>query len=494
MLTNRLFGREREVALLDSVYASGSPEFVAIYGRRRIGKTYLIREYFEGRGAVYFEFTGQKDAALNVQLNDFRETLEKVFYSGKPIPRLDSWKSAFKTLAEALRATQNVQKAERAVVILDELPWMATPKSGLIPALDHIWNTQLSTMPEVILVVCGSAASWMIDHLIQAKGGLHNRITRRIRLMPFTLPESISFLKSRHIKLSLRAAAELYMAIGGVPYYLNQIDKRLSVSQNIASLCFSESGVLRTEFTSLFRALFGESDIYEKIVRTLAKRRGGVSRTDLLTALKAESGGSLNRKLGELEEAGFIARITPYDKRKKNALYRIIDPYVYFYLAWIEKAPNGIFVNQGEAYWLDKIRTSSYQAWAGYTFENLCLTHAQYIQKALRLDHIPCDTGGWNHIPPKGHPDQGAQIDLLFDRADDTISLCEIKFNAEPFSIDKTYAKVLQRKLDVFQTQTQTRKTLQLVLITFDDFKPNIWSEDLIDVAVDATEIFGGHP
>src|SRR5580692_321614 len=223
MLTNHLFGREREVALLDSVYASGSPEFVAIYGRRRIGKTYLIREYFRGRGTVYFEFTGQKDAALNVQLNDFRETLEKVFYSGKPIPRLDSWKSAFKTLAEALRATQSVQKAERAVVILDELPWMATPKSGLIPALDHIWNTQLSTLPEVILVVCGSAASWMIDHLIQAKGGLHNRITRRIRLMPFTLPESIGFLKSRNIKLSLRATAELYMAIGGVPYYLNQI-------------------------------------------------------------------------------------------------------------------------------------------------------------------------------------------------------------------------------------------------------------------------------
>lgn len=494
MPTNHLFGREREIALLDTVYGSGSAEFVAIYGRRRIGKTYLIREYFEDRNTVYFEFTGQKDAALTLQLNDFRETLEKILYSGKPIPRLDSWKSAFKTLAEALRATQKIQKAERAVVILDELPWMATPKSGLISALDHIWNTQLSTMPEVILVVCGSAASWMIDHLIHAKGGLHNRITRRIRLMPFTLPEAIGFLKSRNIKLSLRATAELYMAIGGVPYYLNQIDKRLSASQNIAALCFSENGVLRTEFTSLFRALFGESDIYEKIVRILARRRGGVSRTDLLTALKAESGGSINRKLGELEEAGFIARITPYDKRKKNALYRIIDPYVYFYLAWIEKAPNGIFVNQGEAYWLEKSRTPSFQAWAGYTFENLCLTHAPSIQRALKLDHIPCETGSWNYIPPKGHGDEGAQIDLLFDRADDTISLCEIKFNAEAFSIEKTYAKALQRKLDVFQTHTETRKTLQLVLITFNSFKRNIWSEDLIDVALDATDIFGRDP
>jgi hypothetical protein len=225
---------------------------------------------------------------------------------------------------------------------------------------------------------------------------------------------------------------------------------------------------------------------------TLAKRRGGVSRNELLTALEAESGGSLNRKLGELEEAGFIARITPYDKRRKHALYRIIDPYVYFYLAWIETAPSGIFVDQGEAYWLEKFRTPSYQAWAGYTFENLCLTHASYIQRTLQLDHIPCETGSWNHIPPKGHRDQGARIDLHFDRADDTISLCEIKFKIEMLSIDKAYAKELQRKLDVFQTQTQTRKTLKLVLITSNGFKPNIWSEDLIDVALDAAEIFGG--
>jgi hypothetical protein len=488
---DRFFGREKEVTLLDEVCKSGSPEFVAVYGRRRVGKTHLIREYFRNREALYFEFTGQKDATLTVQLNDFKETLESVFYRGTPLPRLDSWNTAFKTLATALRATLDSRKTERAVVFLDELPWMATPKSGLIQALDHVWNTQLTKMPEVILVVCGSAASWMIDNLIHAKGGLHNRITRQIRLLPFTLPETIGFLKTRNVKLGFRPVVELYMAIGGIPHYLKQVNKRLSAAQNIAHLCFSESGALRTEFTSLFRALFGESDSYDKIVRILARKRAGIGRTELLSALKTESGGSLNRRLKELEEAGFIARMTPYDKKKKNAVYRLIDPYVYFYLSWIEGAPGGVFSGNGVQYWLDKSRTPAYQAWAGYTFENLCLTHSLWIQKALGLDHIGCTVGSWSYIPPKGQRSrQGAQIDLLFDRADDVISLCEIKFSTGVFSVEKGYARELKHKIETFQDITGTRKDIQLALITFDGFKPNLWSEDLVDISLDAKTIF----
>ena len=367
------------------------------------------------------------------------------------------------------------------VVFLDELPWMAVPKSKLIQALDHVWNTQFSTMPKVILVVCGSAAT----------GGLHNRITRRIRLAPFNLREAVNFLKTRNVDLGLKATTELYLAVGGVPLYLNQVDKRLSASQNIAALCFSENGLLRTEFNSLFRALFGESAIYEKIVRAQATKRNGITRTQLLLALGTESGGSLNRKLNELEEAGFISHLTPYDKRIKNTVYRIIDPYVYFYLSWIERAPGGVFSANGEKYWLEKHRTASYQAWAGYSFENLCLTHAPWVQKALKLDHISCVVGSWNYVPPKGRAsDSGTQIDLLFDRSDGLISLCEIKFNSAIFTVDKDYARELKRKIEVFQTITKTRKKIQLVLITLGDFKPNAWSEDLIDIALNAGDIF----
>lgn len=490
--SNRVFGRDREVALLDTVCASGKAELVALYGRRRVGKTYLIREYFAGRGSFYCEFTGQKDAPLAAQLTHFREVLETAFYRGRPIPRLHSWSEAFSTLAKALGATIKAQKIERAVVFLDELPWMAAPKSGLIQALDHSWNTQFSRMPELIVVVCGSAASWMLDNLIHAKGGLHNRITRQIRLLPFTLPEVRDFLSRRSIRLTLQAVIELYMAIGGVPHYLDQLDKRLSVDQNIAALCFSKDGILRTEFTTLFRALFGESDVYERIVRVLARKRAGVTRNELLSALKAVSGGSLNRRLTELEEAGFIARITPYGKRKKNTLHRIIDPYVYFYLSWIERAPDGVFRTNGEKYWLEKRRTHAYEAWAGYTFETICLTHVSWIQRALRLDHISFEVGSWCFVPAAGHAERlGAQVDLLFDRDDQVISLCEIKHNAESFSIDKAHARELKRKLETFQSVTRTRKHLQLVLITLNGFKPNIWSEGLVDVSLSTDEIFG---
>jgi uncharacterized protein len=490
----QLFGREPEIALLNAVFTSRRAEFVALYGRRRVGKTYLIRQFFKGRETLYFEFTGQKDATLTVQLHDFKETLQTVFYAGNPIPSLDSWHSAFKTLATVLQVTLQARSVERAVIFLDELPWMAAPRSKLIQALDHVWNAELSKLPEVILVVCGSAASWMIDNLIHAKGGLHNRITRQIRLAPFSLPETIAFLEARQVKLGLEPAAELYMAIGGVPHYLNQVEKHRSVSQNIAALCFSENGILRTEFTRLFRALFGESDIYEKIVRALASKRRGLTRTELLTALKAGSGGSLNRKLKELEEAGFIAHMTPYDKARKDTTYRIIDPYVYFFLSWIERAPSGVFANSGEKYWLEKSRSPAYVAWAGYSFENLCLTHLPWIQRALRLDHIGYEAGSWNHVPLKGSATNlGAQIDLLFDRSDGVVSLCEIKFNTEVYTVTKTYARDLQRKLDIFQTITRTRKKVQWVLITCNGFKPNTWSEDLIDISLDAAQIFAGN-
>lgn len=488
---NALFGRDREVTVLEGICASGRAEFLALYGRRRVGKTYLIRQFFQNRAMPYFEFTGQKDATLNVQLDNFREALEKTFYAGKRIPALDSWNIAFKTLSVALESALERHKTSRAIVFLDELPWMAAPKSSLIQALDHIWNTQLSKMPQVVLVVCGSAASWIIDNLIQAKGGLHNRVTRQIRLLPLTLPQTLDYLKQQKIRMGLRPALELYMAIGGIPHYLNQLDKNLSAAQNIAQLCFTENGMLHTEFGRLFASLFGEADVYERIVRALANKRDGVSREELLRALKAESGGSLNRRLKELEEAGFIARFTPYNKRKRDAVYRVIDPYVYFYLSWIEKAPSGAFAGTGAKYWLQKSRTPAYVAWAGYTFENVCLTHFPAIEAALGLRHIASEVGSWRYVPPKGKRDShGAQIDLVFDREDDVISVCEIKFSTQPFSVTKSYAQELKHKLEVFAKVTRTRKQLQLVLITAEGFKPNTWSEGLVDISLDAEVLF----
>jgi AAA+ ATPase superfamily predicted ATPase len=493
-LTNTLFGRHQEIALLEQVYASGRAELVAVYGRRRVGKTHLIRQFFEGRATPYFEVTGQKDGGLDVQLTHFTEALESTFYAGTRlrIPPLHSWNNAFKTLAETLQDALRKTTTKRTVIFLDELPWMAVHKSGLIQALDHIWNTQLSKMPAVILVVCGSAASWILDNLIHAKGGLHNRITRQIRLLPFTLAETMGYLKANKVEMGQRAVLELYMAIGGIPHYLNQVDSALSATQNIAKLCFTETGILRTEFSRLFSSLFGESDAYDKLVRTLASKREGLGRKELLELLRAESGGSLNRRLKELEEAGFVARLTPYNKKRRDAVYRVIDPYVYFYLSWIDKAPSGAFTGKGTKYWLQKSNSPAYTAWAGYSFESLCLTHTETLEEALGLTHVASEVGTWRYIPPKAkHATFGAQIDLLFDRSDGIISICEIKFSIQPFSVDKACALELANKLEVFKKVTRTRKDLQLILIASAGFKQNLWSEGLVKLAVDSSALFG---
>jgi AAA+ ATPase superfamily predicted ATPase len=487
-----LFAREDERAVLDAVYRSGRAELVALYGRRRVGKTHLIREFFAGcQNTLYCEFTGLKDGTTAVQLGNFREVLEATFYRRRPIPPLRAWSEAFKALSEILSATLKAQKFKRAVIFLDELPWMATPKSGLIQALDYSWNTQLSRMPQVIVVVCGSAASWMLNNLIHAKGGLHNRITRRIRLEPFSIPEVSEFLQRRGFTLSLRAIIELYMAVGGVPHYLNQLDSTLSASQNVAALCFSKNGSLRTEFATLFKALFDESDVYERIVRIIASKRIGVTRSELLEALKVESGGGINRKLIELEESGFITTIKPYGRHRKGTLYRIIDPFVYFYFSWIESAPSGVFQTDGEKYWQERRRTRSYDAWAGYTFENVCLTHLIWIQNALNLAHINYEASAWFAAAPKGEPDQtGAQVDLLFDRDDQVITICEMKYYAARFTIDKAYAAKLKRKIETFQSVTKTRKQLQLVVLTLNGFNANAWSAGLVDISQAVDQIF----
>jgi AAA+ ATPase superfamily predicted ATPase len=489
-----LFGRDEEVSILESIHASSRAEFLAVYGRRRVGKTHLIRQFFQDRATPYFEFTGQKDASLAAQLANFMEAMESTFHGGQrvraPVPK--SWRAAFKLLVESLEEALKKNKSARAVVFLDELPWMAVRKSGLIQALDRIWNTQLSKMPQVILVVCGSAASWIIDNLIHAKGGLHNRITRKIRLMPFTLAETQNYLKANHVTMGRQAVLELYMAIGGIPHYLNQVDRTLSAAQNVARLCFTENGFLRSEFLLLFDSLFGNSEIYEAIVRALAGKRQGLSREELLAALESHSGGSLNRRLRELEEAGFIARLTPYNKKKRDAVYRIIDPYVYFYLSWIDQAPSGAFAGNGMQYWLQKSRAPAYLAWAGYSFEGLCLTHWEAIGKTLRLSEVIGEVGSWRYSPPRGKTQaRGAQIDLVFDRTDGVITLCEIKFKPKPFSIDKAYAMELAHKMEIFKSVTRTYKDLQLVLIASSGFKPNLWSQDVVTTAVDANALFG---
>lgn len=479
-------GRQRERAILQELLTSDKAEFVAIYGRRRVGKTFLVRQYVQPRVDRYFESTGQKDAPLTVQLHHFRDSLERAFH--RPFSALASWDEALAALVDAVEAEP---PDRRVALFLDELPWLATRRSGMLQALDYWWNSRLSRLPNLKLIVCGSAASWMLDKLLSARGGLHNRVTRQIALKPFTVPEASEFLGSRGSHMSLHQLVTLYMAVGGVPWYLEQVDPRHSAVQAIQSLCFVRDAPLRAEFTRLFASLFSDGPAYERIVRAVAARQSGILRTELIDALGLTSGGGLARRLSQLESAGFVAQVTPYDHKKRNVGYRVVDPYVFFFLRWIERAPSGVFEDANPRYWLDTVHTPAHRAWAGYAFETLAMQHAVHVKSALGFSDIGAVVGSWRYIPPAGSKRRGAQIDLLFDRVDGVVTLCELKHSADEFAVDKAYARELANKVEVFQQVSRTRKDVQLAMVTTHGLRRNLWSEDLVALDADVEDIFG---
>ena len=479
-----LFGRTQEQTLLNTLITSKQAEFLAVYGRRRVGKTLLINS-LNTASRTFFSVTGLKDGDLTAQLTLFANALSQCFLNDMPMSPAPSWMEAFEQLTRQMTL---VPKNKKMLLFFDELPWLATNKSGLLQALDHYWNTRWSTMPNVKLIVCGSAASWMLDHLINAKGGLHNRITRSLKLEPFDLSESQGFLNSRGIKLSSKQVLDLYMVTGGVPFYLEQIDKRESVVQNIQRLCFTEQGLLWDEFPRLFRALFSQAETNLKLITHIAQTRSGLSREALIKATKIPSGGNLNKRLTELEASGFITRYVPYGHQKRNTYYRVVDEYTLFYLSWIApwKASNH---SLSATHWLDEYKKPAWSSWAGFAFEGICLKHVEQIRAALKLNNIGCRYGSWRLSANKAKHVDGTQIDLLIDRDDEVITLCEIKYSQKPFVIDKAYGKNLMHKIDSFSEHTKTPKRIMLAMITTQGIKTNLWSEELVQLSISLDDI-----
>lgn len=478
-----MIGRLKEIKALKKIYASKEAEFIAIYGRRRIGKTYLVREVFS-KEPHYFEVVGSKEGRMKDQLRNFMDAFGQAFYDGLSLETPKSWWDAFKTLTDALK---KIPPHKKIVLFFDELPWLATKRSRFISTLDYYWNKHWSLMRNVKLIVCGSAAAWMLEHLINAKGGLHNRITGRILLEPFTLQETKAFLKSRSIILNDRQILDLYMVFGGVPYYLKFIEKGQSAAETITALCFESGSPLSDEFPRLMRSLFGKGKHHLQILGLVAKTHYGLSRDDLLKKLPMKSGGAFNTYIEELEAAGFIKVMRSLGK-KKNYVYRAVDEYSLFYLNWIDPlSVNGV-PTAPKDFWTTQIGKGAYYAWAGYTYENVCLKHSHEIQKALGLLGKVQDITSWKVTENKTH--SGAQVDLLFDRTDQSITLCEIKYTQDTFTIDKPYAAELKRKILTFSAHFP-KKQIFLALLSAEGLKPNIWSEDLVDQVITLKQIMG---
>lgn len=479
-------GRVREQELLDEVLDSDRAELVALYGRRRVGKTYLVRNHLQPKASTYLEVTGTKDGGAELQRRRFREALSEAFSGGQLLPELRSWEDALTYMTDLVEQRARTNPREKIVLFFDELPWLATPKSRLLESIDYQWNRRLSQLRQVTLILCGSAASWMLRRIVHAKGGLHNRITRQLRLEPFTVAEANAYLRTRRIRLKPIELMELYMAIGGVPYYLSLVERGRSVPEIVGRLCFERGGQLQTEFDDVFASLFTDHDDHITILRSLAKKRDGLTRNELIDSTGLSSGGSLNRRLQELEEAGFIGRIEPYAAKKKNTIFRVTDEYTLFFLKWIERAPKGVLSRGGAAHWRSIAQTPGYGAWTGYAFESLCLKHANELARALGIENLVTSVGTWRFVPKKkSDKRQGAQVDLLFDRRDGVINLCEMKFASEPFVVTKGYARDLREKVALFEQHTRTKKRVVLTLVSPLGLKRNTWSEDLVEQVID---------
>lgn len=488
METFSIVGRKREQTLLQKISEQESPDFLAVYGRRRVGKTYLIRNFFNRKACIYFEVTGLKKGSLKKQLGLFIQKLKSVFLIELPARLPKNWLEAFQLLTECIN---KVSSKESVILFFDELPWFATKKSGFIQALDHFWNSYWSTRKKLKLIVCGSAASWMLENLIKAKGGLHNRLTAVIALRPFSLYETEEYLRNRGIQFGRRQVLELYMAIGGIPHYLNHVQKNLSPAQNINQMCFNKSGPLFDEFGNLFASLFDESPAHVELIRLIARSRYGVNMEELVEKSKlSSSGGTLKMRLNELEEAGFISSFVPYMRRKKGIFYRIIDEYTLFYLHWIEPVANRLKLSfQSSNYWESKMQTQAWKIWSGYAFEAICLKHIAQIKETLGIHGVASEVGSWRYIA-RNKKEMGTQIDLLIDRADGITNLCEIKYHQGGFPITKAIAENLERKIQTYKTVMDIRKTILLTMITPDGMHENEYATRLVSEGVTLDDLY----
>lgn len=479
-----IVGREKEINLLEQIVASREAEFVAVYGRRRVGKTFLIQQVLSTKD-IYLECTGIKDGSLQEQLLNFSNSFIKIFYPRISLQPPANWREAFELLTNEVKKNSS----KKVIVFFDELPWLASPKSQLLQYIDYFWNTEWSKLPNFKFVVCGSAASWMLNNLINAKGGLHNRLTHRVLLKPFDLTETKLFLERNKIKVTQRQVLDIYMIMGGIPFYLKQIKRSKSFAQIVNDLCFKEDGALYDEFPRLFKSLFEDSTLNLQIVKEIAKKHYGISFAELVEKVGKKPGGRFKERLEELESAGFIRSFLPYGKKARDHYYRVIDPYTLFYLRWISAITDAHAIPKNADYWTKMSGSQAWFSWAGYAFEVVCLTHADKIIKALKLEKIGCLISHWQY-KPKTKDESGAQIDLLLDRDDDAITICEVKYSKDKFILDKAYAKELSNKMEVFEKHLKKPKQVFLALVTTEGLKNNIWSEDLIDGVVELSDFF----
>ncbi|MBR5982493.1 MAG: AAA family ATPase [Bacteroidales bacterium] len=453
-----IVGRKTEIEELVSLYHSKKAEFVAIYGRRRIGKTYLIKELFKDKMAFYHTGMSPIDTAkaniLQDQLKSFHNSL--IRYGMEDEKQPESWIEAFFMLEKLL---ESKERKERLVVFIDELPWMDSPRSCFLSAFEHFWNNWGSNNDKLMLIVCGSAASWVENKLINNHGGLYGRLTYEIKMSPFNLHECEEFFKSTNIKLNRYDIIQAYMAVGGIPYYLGFFRKGLSLGQNIDQLFFAKNAKLKKEFDRLFASLFSKPTYYKKIINLLSTKHCGFTRDEIAKATGIQKGGGFSKMLASLEASDFIIRYVPFGRSKREEHYKLTDNFCLFYSKFLANNKN-----TDTNYWEKNQNSQKISAWKGIAFEEVCLAHIQQIKNDLGIGAITSRESAWSL---RGDDDsEGTQIDLLIDRDDRVVNLCEMKFYKDDFTINKAYDSKLRHRTQTLIDKLPKKRNVHLTFIT----------------------------
>ena len=472
-----LIGRSKQQEELRSLIDSKESQFCAVYGRRRVGKTYLIRETFNYH--FTFQHTGLADQPLKKQLASFRDSLVAAGADKLPVPK--NWSEAFIALQNLLAKSEDNKK----IIFIDELSWIDTPKSGFIRALEHFWNGWATARKEqdIVLIVCGSSTSWITSKIINNHGGLHNRLTSSIHLEPFSLGECEDFAKIAQLGFSRTDIANAYMIFGGVPFYWSLLKRGESLAQNIDRLFFAKDAKLRNEYHEMFASLFKDATQHLKVLEELCKKKAGLTREQLTENSSIKNDGTLTKVLEELELCGFVQKYHKIGQEKKGAIFQIIDNFVLFHFKFLANGKN-----KDQNFWSKSLNKPVLNTWFGLAFERLCLQHLEQIKRALGISGVLTNTASWFTAATKDQ--QGAQIDLLIDRDDGIIDLCEMKYSKDKFSLSKDDYNNIKNKRERFASSVKTRKAIQIVLITSFGAQHNEYYNELVQNEIMLDDLF----
>ena len=469
-----IVGRNNEIARIEQYYNSGKAEFIAVYGRRRIGKTFLIRQYFRNQFA--FDMTGVMEGSKAEQMTAFHTALKTYGYKGR---KNQNWIDAFYALRELLEA--KIEQGKRCVIFIDELPCLDTPKAGFVNALGHFWNNWANWQSEIMLIVCGSATSWMVRNVIDNHGGLHDRITHEIHLHPFTLAETEEYFAKNGFAWNRLSILRSYMAIGGVPYYMSLFERTDSPATGLDRLFFGGNAELRKEYRRLFSSLFKNPQPYLEIISLLAKHSKGLTREEISCELKISNNGRLGDMLSDLVYCDFLRKYNVREKRIKtnSALYQLVDFYTIFYNTFARK--NIVEEN----FWTRNVNTPEVSAWYGLAFERVCKSHIAQVKASLGIASVSSEFYSWQVKKVDG----GAQVDIIIDRADNTINLCEVKYSEDLYSLDKEEFMKIQNRINMFKEVTATRSSVIPTMITTFGLRDGMYSDQII-AKVDMEALF----